>query len=240
MSSFVQRVPWHLIVLGVALCATVYVYFTVRELHRIDLKVDALCGQMSRLHHTTELKLKEVDTHIANNMTGRQELSQQQQQQQQLMFDSLIPALFAAKQIVVDEDEEYDEDDYYDDDADGALIKNMLMAQIDEIDEIEGDEIEGDEIEGDEIQGDEIQGDEIQSVETEMEEEKIEGDMKIEEETAKGDMVGEKIGGDRKLLARSVEDLKAMKVDDLRRELREQGMDWRGNKESLVERLVSL
>ena len=303
LGSFLRhRVPWHLIVLGVTLCATVYVILTVRELKRIDAKVDAALVEFHKIKDGfVAFETQHAVNGVANGghadacavgkdicMAAAQDallngggnlhgdnhifLSDLESIIPNMMFQSMkanTNKKNAGVHIIMEDDDdgveegdgEYEDDDY-EEEGDEEAEEDDEEEDEEEEEEEEQEEQEEDEDEDDEEgeeEGEENDGDgedidgNVNDVGKDAEKEaggaiichdtKDDGSNKGDDtQDEVRDLLMAKIDEIDKLnavcLSPPGDDYASMKVDTLRRILKEHGMDWRGNKETLVQRLL--
>ena len=249
--DIIRRVPWHLVVLGASLCATLYVYLTLRELRRIDAKVEGLCNQMSGLHQATNRRLDDMSAGIAASATMTQH-EHAAAGGGALSVDAFLPMLFGgmlpggggepSATVIYDEEDDYCEEDDCDEEDD-----------CEDVGDCDDDDDCGEE--GDQGGGDEQGKDDGRPYDDQTDGEQIKRmllaqieqiDMKLSPPPPSDDTVRDTsddtvrdTSDDAVRDTSDDADYKVMRVDELRRILKDAGLDWRGNKDVLVERLAS-
>jgi hypothetical protein len=213
---------------GIAAVMALYMYVTFREMRRIDRRVEALAAQLASFADGT-------DSGNVDDITARVEALERSTMRDvgevpAFLSQQLLPMIFtgpgtrppgsAGVQVSVVEEGGGEEGEEYNEEEDTDQIRTMLMAQIDAID---AESRHGD-------GGGPVTG------KTPPE---SDADQEAHEEGLSQTPAEDKGSGSSSSSSRERE-LRAMKLDDLRRLLKEAGQEVRGNKDALVERLLQL
>ena len=204
---------------------------------------------MAGLHQSTERRLEEMSARINEAAAGLQ--SQRQSAPEGISVDSLLPMLFGglmppqsgASATIINE---CDGHPFYDgdDDGDDEGVDEGDDEGVDEGDDEGVDEGVDDGVDEGDDEGDD--GEEY----TDADDERIKRMLlaqieRIDESLASSNdtqlappAAAEVQSGVEQVVG--VDQYKAMKVDELRRILKDAGLDWRGNKEVLVDRIISM
>lgn len=203
--------PASMLCAGIAVCFALYLYLTWREMQRMDAKVSALATQMAGLHKTTENALAEMRAAVEAPPATHLAHPLQSMQSMHPLQSMQIPFLFEHVAHAA------------------AAPSAHVRVQDDEEDEEDGyDEDEDDRQIKDMLM---TQLDGIDEAEEEAEEEAATPASASAPATTTA-TVAAPPGIDE-------EGARALKVDELRKALKDRGLDSRGPKDALVARLVA-
>lgn len=259
--------PGCVLVIGLSVCIALYIYFMYRELQMMGARVELSCREMINLHTGTNDRMDELQKRVdqlegmgqcnmaqsfmqhatANNGTAPQFGIPGLPMPMPMFMDAMCGVPNAqygggSMTAVIEVENEQDCDA---DSVDSDEIKQMLIAQ--DVDDDDSADVTPTDVQSpppklcDEDQSNtsvHVDDGGACAPDTEDLVACVDARGAVGVEGAQGAVGVEGAQGAAKL-SPSLPDLRTMKVDELRQLLRTRGMDWRGTKEVLIERLES-
>lgn len=200
----------HLLCAGVAICFALYLFLTWREMQRMDVKIHAITQQMAALHKTTDHALSEMRAAVeASTLLPADLAGAAGGVPIPLVIERVVAAGGGPARVV--EELDVDDGDCEDEDEDEDDVQERQDADDRQLKEMLMAHLDG-----------------IDEQERAVEE-GAPPPPSPEDEAGSGTAAGSRY---------TEESVRAMKVDDLRKALKDMGADPRGTKDALVARLL--
>jgi len=215
--SLMTRIPWHIIVVGSVLCISVYIVFTMSDLHRLlDLRIESLRGEFLAIQHQQKVRDEHESgksiTSPSHVSFGDMKIIHECEEEGDGTIDDNVVTSVITHFLEYDEDDAIDAGELYEEYSDSSSSHELPKAEVIVLDE----------------------EDEIEIVDSEEEQNKNGKELSNSEEEK--DDGSENTGNHRT----DEKSLRSMKVEQLRQILKNGGYETTGLKEVLLKRIVSI